>query len=186
MAYCTSPIARPTGFLRCDSIRNYEQARYFEIVGVKTRQWSAAALALGLLFASLPLTAKVITGYWQFEDAGALAALCFATAGYLYIRTRRFIPAPDSAVLLGETMRWAERGRVRKAIRILTRATRMSPYFWQAYEYRGKLYLVRHKFSAALHDFEEAVTLAPHEPHLDQLRAEAQRLMWEDELLRRS
>jgi regulator of sirC expression with transglutaminase-like and TPR domain len=47
---------------------------------------------------------------------------------------------------------------------------------WQAFQYRGELYLRQQAFDAALRDLNEAIRLAPEEPHLYVLRGQAQSL----------
>ena len=50
---------------------------------------------------------------------------------------------------------------------------RLNPRVWQAFQYRGELYLRLGRAEAALRDFMEAIGLAPEEPHLRFLRDQA-------------
>lgn len=64
---------------------------------------------------------------------------------------------------------------------LLTQAVRQSPRFWQAYQYRGELYVrQRESWDAALQDFTEAIRLAPNESHLYELRAKVHSLLGDD------
>ena len=74
----------------------------------QARRWCRAALALALLFASLPLTARLFLGSWRFDGATGIACLCLIAAAYLYFVGReRRPPLPDSAVILDEAIRLA-------------------------------------------------------------------------------
>jgi regulator of sirC expression with transglutaminase-like and TPR domain len=53
---------------------------------------------------------------------------------------------------------------------------------WQAFQYRGELYLRQQSFDAALQDLNEAIRLAPEEPHLYILRGQAHSLLGWDRL----
>jgi tetratricopeptide (TPR) repeat protein len=142
-------------------------------------RWSRTALALALLFASLPLAGKLFLGSWGFEDATLLlAVLCFLVAAYLHIRGRRGSrPAPDDAALLDQAIQLAASGQPAEAIALLTEAIRLSPRLWQAFQYRGELYLQRGSADAALEDFDRAIGLAPNESHIQVLRGYAQALL---------
>jgi tetratricopeptide (TPR) repeat protein len=150
--------------------------RYRECMAAS--RWSRTALALALLFASLPLAGKLFLGSWGFEDATLLAVLCFLVAAYLHIRGRRSAhPAPDDAALLDQAIQLAASGQPAEAIALLTEAIRLSPRLWQAFQYRGELYLQRGSADAALQDFDRAIGLAPNESHIHVLRGYAQALL---------
>jgi Flp pilus assembly protein TadD len=68
-------------------------------------------------------------------------------------------------------------GRIDRAIALLTKTIRQSPKFWQAYQYRGELYLRAGNAALATQDFAEAIRLAPGEPHLYLLREQAYSLL---------
>ena len=140
----------------------------------RARQWSRAAWALALLFGTLPLASRLFLGSWQFQGAAELSGICLLLGTYLYFIGRRSSsPVPDSAALVNRAIGLAAEGRVKKAIALLTKAIRLSPRFWQAYQYRGELYLRQQKPAPALRDFEQAISLAPDEPHLSALRERA-------------
>ena len=80
---------------------------------------------------------------------------------------------PDPAVLLEEAFELARSGQIDDAVALLTRAIRQSPHLWQAFQYRGELYLAQQNFAAAAQDFSEAIRLAPEEQHLYSLRDRA-------------
>jgi Flp pilus assembly protein TadD len=64
---------------------------------------------------------------------------------------------------------------------ILTKALRISPRLWQAYQYRGQIRLREpDSASAALADFNEAIQLAPAESHLYRLRSQAYELLGDE------
>ncbi len=141
---------------------------------VHARQWSRAACGLALLFGSLPLASRVFLGSWGFDGAAELSSLCLALAGYLHLRGRRRAKAlRDSAAILEQAMEAAASGDTEEAIGLLSKAARLSPGLWQAYQYRGELYLRDHLFQEALADFTEALRLAPDEPHLHALQSQA-------------
>ena len=136
----------------------------------KARQWSRSALALAALFASLPIAGRILLGTWTFDGAAAIAGLCFIVGLYLYFVGRRGAPAlPDPAAMLEEAIQLATEGKTAKAVRLLTRAHRLTPDFWQALELRGKLYLATENFDGAIADFTAAIALAPGEPQLREL-----------------
>jgi tetratricopeptide (TPR) repeat protein len=139
----------------------------------RARQWSRAALALAVVFGSLPLTSRVILGNWGFDEAPAIACLLLVAAAYLYLAGRvRQPPIPDSATILGEAIRMAASGETNRGIALLNEAFRLNPRLWQAREYRGHIRL--EEFAAAesaLQDFTDAIRLAPAEPHLYILRS---------------
>ncbi len=63
---------------------------------------------------------------------------------------------------------------------MLTETIRLSPQLWQAYQYRGELYLRQSNLQAALDDFSAAIRLAPREPHLYLLRAQTYDLLGDE------
>ena len=139
------------------------------------RQWSRAAWALALLFGSLPLAGRLVLGSWEFVSAGVIACLLLLAGTYFHLRSRRFGTRPDPATLLEHAHRLAASGRPDRALAVLTRTIRQSPKLWQAYQYRGELQLRLGKHSLAAQDFSDAIRLAPDEPHLHLLLAEATR-----------
>jgi len=140
---------------------------------LRAREWSRAALALAILFASLPLASRVLLGSWGFDGATAIASLFLLAAAYLYLAGRQSRPpAPDSAAMLDEAIRWAASGDTGRGIAVLNEALRVSPRFWQARQCRGQIRLEADGAAAsALQDFTEAIRLAPDEPHLYLLRS---------------
>jgi tetratricopeptide (TPR) repeat protein len=148
----------------------------------RMRQWARAAWALALLFATLPLASRLLLGAWGFQDAAELAFLCLAAGGYFEIAGRRKLRAlRDDAAALQRALTLASEGHAEPAIAILTRAIRLSPRLWQAYQYRGQLRLLEAgTCDAALADFNEAIRLAPKEPHLYTLRSQAYRLLGDE------
>jgi len=77
-------------------------------------------------------------------------------------------------------------GRIDRAIAVLTKAIRQSPQFWQAFQYRGELYLQQgNALPLALDDFSAAIKLAPREAHLYLLRGHAHGLSGDDSSARR-
>lgn len=121
-------------------------------------------------------------GAWGFDGAFEVSCLCMALGTYLHILSRRSLPAiPDAATLLDRAIRLAVAGKTDRAIVHLTEAIGMSPRLWQAFQYRGELYLLRPEtVDAALDDFTEAIRLAPEEPHLYVLRGQAHRLLGDE------
>jgi tetratricopeptide (TPR) repeat protein len=144
-------------------------------------RWSRTALALALLFASLPVASKLFLGSWGFPDATLLACLCLILAAYFQIRGRRsFRVIPDGAALLDGAIECAASGQSGEAIALLTEAIRLNPRLWQAFQYRGELYLQRGSVDAALQDFDRAIGLVPGESHIHVLRGYAQSLLGAD------
>jgi tetratricopeptide (TPR) repeat protein len=139
----------------------------------RARQWCRAALALALVFGSLPLASKLIMGNWGFDDAPGIACLFLVAAVYLYLAGRvRQPPIPDSATILGEAIRVAASGETDRGIALLNEAFRLNPRLWQAREYRGQIRLGESAAAeSALQDFTDAIRLAPAEPHLYILRS---------------
>lgn len=134
---------------------------------------------MSLLLASLPLASWLFLGGWGFDGAGEMACLCLFIGAYFQIVSRRRFPAvPDPAAMLDEAIHLGSSNQSGQAIAWLTEAIRLSPWFWQAFQYRGELYLARQdSIQAALDDFEEAIRLAPGEPHLYVLRDRARSLL---------
>ena len=134
---------------------------------------------MSLLFASLSVASRLFLGAWDFEGAAGIACLCAVAGTYLYLRGRRASrPIADPATTLDLAIRHAQSGRVDEAVELLTEAIRLSPQLWQAFQYRGELYLIQpNRADAALQDFTEAIRLAPEEPHLYILRGHAQSLL---------
>ncbi len=93
----------------------------------RARQWCRAALALALIFASLPLAGKLFLGSWRF-DALDIACLCMLAAGYLYFVERdRRPPTPDSATILNRALQLAASGATGRGLAILDEALRLDP-----------------------------------------------------------
>ena len=149
----------------------------------RARQWCRAALALGLLFASLPLAGKLFLGSWRFDGALDIAYLCMLAAGYLYFVGRDRRPTnSDSVEILDKALRLAATGR---GLALLDAALRLDPGLWQAWEYRGQIHLGEPGGTeSALKDFTEAIRLAPEEPHLYILRSHVLTLLGQDSFAR--
>lgn len=132
---------------------------------------------MSLLFGSLPVASRIFLGAWGFEGAAEISILGLILGTYFYIADRRSFPAiPDAAAMMDHAIRLAALGRTDAAIALLTKVIRLSPRVWQAYQYRGEVYLWRQgSASKALPDFTEAIALAPEEPHLYWLRGQAYR-----------
>jgi tetratricopeptide (TPR) repeat protein len=145
----------------------------------RARQWSRTALALAALFGSFPIVGRLVLGEWAFEGATGIACLWLAIGVYLHVRARRMKSMPDPALVLDEALQFAALGDTRRAMATLDRAIRESPWFWQAFQCRGELSLRIGAIGDALDDFAEAIRLAPNEPHLRQLHAQAEALLHE-------
>jgi tetratricopeptide (TPR) repeat protein len=152
----------------------------------RARQWCRAALALAFLFASLPVTCKLILGGWGFDGALGIACLCLIGAAYLYFAGReRRRPIPDSAAILDRALRLAASGRTGRALALLNEALRLSPDLWQAWQYRGQIHLGEPDGAEfALQDFTEAIRLAPDEADLYILRSHVFTLLGRDSAAR--
>ncbi len=130
----------------------------------RAAQWSRTAFALAALFGSLPVASRLFLGTWSFAEAGGIAVLCAMAGVYLYLASRRFRSLPDPASMMAEANELALAGDRRQAIDKLTEAIRLSPRLWQAYRYRGQLYLLEEgETERALADFDQARRLAPKE-----------------------
>ena len=138
-------------------------------------------MGIGLLFASMPVAAKILLGVWGFQEAGAISIICFAIAAYLYLLSRgRLRTIPDSAEMIDRARRLAASGKVAKSILVLTKALSLDPKLWQAFQGRGELRVSLGDYRGALDDFTEAIRLAPQERHLYLLRAEVYRAMGQE------
>jgi Tfp pilus assembly protein PilF len=142
--------------------------------------------ALGLLFGSLPVAGRLILGAWGFDGAAGISACLLILAAYLHLVSRRG-PAgmPDPAAMLDRASQFASSGRTGQALTQLTKTIRRSPRFWQAFQYRGELYLGMKKMAQAIEDFSEAIRLAPGEAHLYRLRGHAYGLLGNQEFSRK-
>jgi cytochrome c-type biogenesis protein CcmH/NrfG len=140
---------------------------------MNARQWSRIALALALLFGSLPIAGRLVLGSWEFVSAAEIACLLLLAGFYFHFRARRHTATPDPATLLDQASQFAANGRMDRAIGLLTKTIRQSPKLWQAYQYRGELRLRAGEFALAAEDFSEAIRLAPEEPHLHSLLEQA-------------
>jgi predicted Zn-dependent protease len=137
-------------------------------------QWSRTAFAIALVFGSLPVASRILLGDWEFESAAGIACLCAVAGLYFRMLDRRaFRALPDPASMLDQANQLATAGRFDRARSRLTEAIRLSPQFWQAFQYRGQLELLHGRLDEALGDFDRAIAIAPGEPHLYALRAQA-------------
>ena len=139
---------------------------------------------MALLFAVLPVGGKLLLGIWGF--GGAIEIACFFAilgAYFHFISRRRLAAIPDPATMLGQASELAAAGRIDRAIALLTKTIRQSPRLWQAFQYRGELYLrLGDAVAPAIRDFSEAIRLAPEERHLYLLRGHAYSLAGDDAL----
>jgi tetratricopeptide (TPR) repeat protein len=128
----------------------------------------------------MPAASKLFLGVWGFDGAAEIACLCLMLGTYFHLMGRRRSWAvPDPASMLDQARQLALSGQMDEAIALLTETIRLSPQLWQAFQYRGELYLRQQSFDAALRDLNEAIQLAPEEPHLYILRAQAQSMLGE-------
>ena len=138
-----------------------------------------------MLFASMPVAARIVLGVWAFQEAGAISVICFAIAAYLHLRSRGRMPTiPDSATLMDRASRLTASGRMAKAISVLTKALGLDRRLWQAFQYRAELRASQGDYRGALEDVSQAIRLAPREEHLYQLRARLDHAMGPDETSR--
>jgi tetratricopeptide (TPR) repeat protein len=129
----------------------------------------------------LPLASRIFLGGWGFDGAAETGCLCLIAGAYFYIVSRRFPAVPDPATILERAGERAASGRPDRAIALLTEGIRLSPELWQAYQYRGELYLQQGgQTNAALQDFSEAIRLAPRERHLYLLRGRVYSLLGDE------
>jgi len=142
---------------------------------------------MALLFGSLPVSSALFLGGWGFEGAAEIACLCAVLGAYFHLAGRRsFRTIPDSASIIEQAMSLASTGETGEAIALLTRAIGLSPRLWQAYQYRGVLYLSQPGAAGkALQDLTEAIRLAPREADLYWLRGQACNLVGDDSAARR-
>ena len=141
---------------------------------------------MALLFGSLPVASKIFLGAWGFDGATGVSCLCLILGIYFHIVSRRRTPPiPDPATMLDQAIQHASSGRTDQATALLTEAIRLSPQLWQAYQYRGELYLRQGDSVDALQDLTEAIKLAPGEPHLHLLRGQVYSLLGDDSSSRR-
>src|ERR1035438_9695579 len=124
----------------------------------RARQWSRTAFAMAVVFGSLPLASQIFLGGWGFDGAAEIGCLCLIAGVYFHIVSRRFPAVPDPATILERAGQRAASGRPDRAIALLTEGIRLSPELWQAYQYRGELYLQQGgQIDAARRDFSEAI-----------------------------
>jgi tetratricopeptide (TPR) repeat protein len=115
----------------------------------------------------MPVAARIVLGVWEFQEAAAIAVVCFALAAYLDLRSRgRIATLPDSAAMIDRASRLTASGRMARAISVLTRALGLDRKLWQAFQYRAELRASQGDYRGALDDISEAIRLAPDEPHL--------------------
>lgn len=127
------------------------------------------------------MAARIVLGVWAFQEAAAIAVICFALAGYLHLRSRSRIPTiPDSAAMMDRASRLTASGRMARAISVLTKALGLDRKLWQAFQYRAELRASQRDYRGALDDISEAIRLAPREPHLYLLRARLYNAMDEE------
>ena len=140
------------------------------------------AWGLALLFGSLPLASRLFLGAWGFSGAAEISCFLLILGAYFRFASRRGIPSiPDPATMLDQASQLASSGRIDRAIALLTKTIRLSPKLWQAFQYRGELYLSQgDAVGRAIRDFSEAIRLAPKEPHLYLLRGHAYSLLGDD------
>ncbi len=131
---------------------------------------------MAALFGSLPLASRILLGAWDFTGAADVAFLCLIVGVYFHLVGRRFSSLPDPAAMLDQANHLAASGRPDDALTHLTEAIRLSPQFWQAYQYRGELHLRRGSLLSAIQDFSQAISLAPREPQLYAWRGYARTL----------
>lgn len=136
---------------------------------------------MAAVFGSMPLASRIFLGAWGFDGAAEIGCLCMIAGAYFHIVSRRFPAVPDPATTLERAGARASEGRGDQAIALLTEEIRLSPQLWQAFQYRGELYLQQgDQVEAAVRDFSEAIRLAPQEPHLYGLRAYAYSLLGDE------
>lgn len=136
---------------------------------------------MAVVFGSLPLASRIFLGGWGFDGAAEIGGLCLLVGAYFHLVSRRFAAVPDPATILERAGQRASEGRGDQAIALLTEGIRLSPQLWQAFQYRGELYLRQGgQMEAALRDFSEAIRLGPREPHLYLLRAHVYGLLGDE------
>jgi Flp pilus assembly protein TadD len=135
---------------------------------------------MAVVFGSLPLASRIFLGGWGFDGSAEIGCLCLIVGVYFHIVSRRFPAVPDPATTLERAGERVFEGRSDQAIALLTEEIRLSPQLWQAFQYRGELYLRQDQADAALRDFSEAIRLAPREPHLYLLRGNLYSLLGDE------
>src|ERR1039458_8898589 len=111
---------------------------------------------MAVVFGSLPLASRIFLGGWGFDGAAEIGCVCLLVGAYFHIVSRRFPAVPDPATILERAGERASSGRSDQAIALLTAGIRLSPQLWQAFQYRGELYLRQDgQADAALQDFSE-------------------------------
>ena len=135
---------------------------------------------MAVVFGSLPLASRIFLGGWGFDGSAEIGCLSLIVGVYFHIVSRRFPAVPDPATILERAGERAFAGRSDQAIALLTEEIRLSPQLWQAFQYRGELYLRQEDVDAALRDFSEAIRLAPREPHLYLLRGNTYSLLGDE------
>jgi tetratricopeptide (TPR) repeat protein len=142
---------------------------------------------MAALFGSLPAVGRLVLGTWGFQGASAAALICALAGLYLRILSlRRWKVVPDPASLLDNAIHLASAGRAPEAIALVNEAIHTTPKLWQAYQLRGELYVREtNRLEDALRDFDEAIRLAPGEPHLRFLRGHVHNLLGDEAAARR-
>lgn len=133
------------------------------------------------------MASRIFLGSWGFPEAAEFSFVCLVIGSYLEIRGRRRLKAlRDDATALEQALSLAAEGRTGEAEGVLTKAVRISPKLWQAYQYRGQVRMHQpDSWSEALADFNEAIRLAPKESHLYTLRSQVYDLLGDDSSARK-
>src|SRR5690242_5243821 len=98
-------------------------------------QWARATWGVAALFGSLPVASRIFLGSWEFPEAAELSFVCLTVGTYLEIRGRRRLKGlRDDATALERALSLAAEGRTTEAEAVLTKAVRISPKLWQAYQ----------------------------------------------------
>jgi tetratricopeptide (TPR) repeat protein len=128
------------------------------------------AFGFAVLFLGMALGSKLLVGVWPFDGALELTVVC-VVLGILFhvLGMRRVATSPDPSALLNQAFTVASAGSIDGAIGILSKAISENPQLWQAFQYRGELYMSVQNYSAAVSDFNRAIRLAPEERHLNDL-----------------
>ena len=142
----------------------------------RARRWRRTAFLLALIFGGMAVGGRFLLGGWPFDGAPELPVICLAAGAYFHILSRRFPTLPDPTERMQGALQMAAQGRIEDAIAGLSDAIAQSPSLWQAFQYRGELYLLQQNGTAAAADFEAAIRLAPREQHLYGLREQARSL----------
>jgi len=107
-----------------------------------------------------------------------MASLFAGVAIYLHIQSRRALrELPDPSLLLDEALALARSGRAQEAETVLTETIRVSPWVWQAFQYRAEIRMQSGRAQEAIKDLDEAIKLRPDELHLHALRDQAGSLL---------